>query len=373
LIATNNEFAFDLYKKINSTEKGNIFFSPYSISAALSMVYEGARGQTALEIQSVFNFPTDDTNRRSSFAAIYNDLNLKNSDYVLQTANSLWAQKDYPFIDEYFAVLKNYYAAESNNLDFFNNPDGSRKIINAWVEDKTNNKIKDLFPVGTIENDTRLVLANAIYFKSKWLKEFNPDDTQIADFNIDSKNTVSVKMMQKTGEESVFDYYETPSLQALKMPYTGEKLSMLVLLPKKNDINSISDVLTSDELTEVNNNLVNERVNVFIPKFTFDTKYQMNETLKEMGMPLAFTNEADFSGMTEDNELKIGLVIHQAFIDVNEEGTEAAAATGVSMVLKTVMPAPVPVFRADHPFFFVIQDNETGNILFLGKVAEPTK
>jgi serpin B len=369
-INVNNNFAFELYKNLTSKKSENIFFSPYSISTALSMVYEGARGETAEQIETVFGFSADPTDRRAAVAAIYNDLNLKNSKYSLQVANSLWAQNDYPFLKEYVSVLKNYYAAESNNLDFSNRPEESRKIINSWVEDKTKEKIKDLFPQASIQSDTRLVLANAIYFKGNWARQFDPKNTATSDFYLDSKETIKVSMMNSFGEDSKFNYFEDENLQALKMPYDGEKISMIVLLPKENDLNSISGYLSHEKINEINKSLSETRVNISFPKFTFETKYFMNQTLMEMGMPLAFSNGADFSGMTGNRELKIGFVVHQAFVEVNEEGTEAAAATGVTMV-KTSMPTPPIIFNANHPFVFMISEEETGNILFLGKVLDP--
>jgi serpin B len=371
VVNANNNFAFDLYKNFSSKKAENVFFSPYSISTALSMVYEGAREETAEQIETVFGFPIDEKERRSSVAAIYNILNLKNSKYSLQIANSLWAQNDYPFLDEYISVLKNHYAAESNNLDFYNKPDESRKIINSWVEDKTKNKIKDLFPPQSIKSDTRLVLANAIYFNGKWAKQFDPENTEDADFYLDSKETEEVPMMNSFGENSKFNYFEDDNLQALKMLYEGEKISMLVFLPKKNDLNSISDYLLPEKIKEIDENLFETRVNVSLPKFTLETKYFMNQTLMEMGMPIAFSNYADFSGMTGNKELTIGLVIHQAFVEVNEEGTEAAAATGVSMIKTTSMPTPPIIFNANRPFVFMINEEKTGNILFLGRVLNP--
>jgi serpin B len=371
-INVNNNFAFELYKNLTSKKSENIFFSPYSISTALSMVYEGAREETAEQIENVFGFSVDQTDRRSAIAAIYNDLNFKNSKYDLQVANSLWAQNDYPFLKEYISVLKNHYAAEANNLDFLNKPDDSRKIINSWVEDKTKNIIKDLFPPASIENNTRLVLANAIYFKGKWAKQFDPENTEDADFYIDSKTAVKVPIMNIFGEDSKFNYFENKNLQALEIPYDGEKFSMLVILPKENDLNSISDYLLPEKIKEINENLSETRVNVSLPKFTFETKYFLNQTLMEMGMPIAFSNYADFSGMTGDTELKIGLVIHQAFVEVNEEGTEVAAATGVSIIRKTSMPAPPIIFNANRPFVFMINEEKTGNILFLGRVLNPS-
>ena len=372
-ISANNQFALDLYFELKESE-GNIFFSPYSISTALAMAYEGARGKTADEMQSVFRFPTNGNLRKSAFAAIHNQLNKPDAKYKLSIANALWAQNDYKFLDEYLTTLQQYYAGKAANVDFKNSTEEVRKTINKWVEDKTNNKNKDLFPQGSLDNMTRLVLTNAIYFKGTWVKQFEKSQTRDEDFRVSSVNTIKVPMMRRTDKNAKFNYMETDNLQILEMPYEGEKLSMIVLLPKNDNLSSLENSLFLDKINDWKNKLWEQRVDVFMPKFTFDTKYFMNETLARMGMPTAFTRDsANFSGMDGTQNLFIQKVIHQAFVDVNEEGTEAAAATGVSMGITSVGPTQIPVFRADHPFIFVIQDRENGNILFLGRVANPSK
>lgn len=372
VIGANNQFALDLYANLRK-EEGNVFFSPYSISTALAMTYEGARGKTAEEMQSVFHFPTDRNLRKSAFAAIHNQLNKPGAKYELSVANALWAQKDYKFLDEYLATVQQYYAGKATNVDFVNATEKSRQTINKWVEDKTKNKIKDLFPQNSLDNATRLVLTNAIYFKGTWLKQFVKKQTEDADFRVRSTSTVKVPMMQITGKNAKFNYTETDNLQVLEMLYEGDKLSMMVLLPKNDNLSLLENSLSLEKISGWRSKLREQRVDVFMPKFTFDTKYFMNDTLKKMGMPIAFTNGADFSGLDGTNKLFIQKVIHQAFVDVNEEGTEAAAATGVSLGIKSVSPPPPPVFRADHPFLFVIQDKGNGNILFFGRVSNPGK
>ncbi len=367
VINANNQFALDLYLKLED-EEGNIFFSPYSILVALAMTYEGAREKTVEEMQSVFHFPEDENIRRPSFAKIYNLLNKKNKKYELHTANALWAQKDYKFLDEYINAIKKYYVGKVTNVDFAKATENARLTINKWVEEQTNNKIKDLIPPGVLDALTRLVLTNAIYFKGLWVKQFDKKETREEDFRVSPEETVKVKMMNITGEE--FNYYETEKLQILELLYEGEDLSMLIILPKENDLKSLKESLSLEKLTELRNSLSEQQVDVYIPKFKFETKYFMVKTLKEMGMPTAFSMDADFSGMDGTKDLFIANVIHQAFIDVNEEGTEAAAATGVVMELKAAMPT---VFRADHPFIFMIQERETNNILFLGRVIDPTQ
>jgi len=370
VVDANNKFAFDLYSEFKDGE-GNIFFSPYSILTALAMTYEGARGKTADEMQLVFHFPEDDNNLRSGFARLHSQINKEKEDYELKTANALWAQNDYKFLDNYFNTIEQYYDGKVTNLDFVTETEKSRITINTWVENQTNNKIKDLIPQGVLDEYTRLVLTNAIYFKGKWAKQFDKENTREADFKVTPGKTVKVQMMSLTGEEAKFNYTETEKLQILELPYDGGELSMLILLPKEDNLQTIEESLTLEKLSEWNSNLREQEVNVYLPKFTFETKYFMKETLEEMGMPTAFSMDANFSGMDGTDQLYISNVIHQAFVEVNEEGTEAAAATVVVMTEKGI--SQNKIFLADHPFIFIIQEKETGNILFLGRVADPGK
>jgi len=342
----------------------------------LAMTYEGAKGQTAEEMRSVFYFPADDNLRRTEYAAIFDELNKGDKKYKLSTANALWAQKDYQFLAEYFNRVEKYYSGKANNLDFAKDPEGSRITINNWVEDQTNDKIKDLIPQRVIDALTRLVLTNAIYFKGEWVKQFNVEDTRDENFRISKNNSVKVPMMQRTDEDAKFNYAENDKLQILEMPYSGEELSMLVLLPINDDLATLEDLLSTKKLSGWKKDLEEQRVKVFIPKFKFETKCFMADDLKTMGMPKAFQwPGADFSGMDGTKNLYIGQVIHQAFVEVNEEGTEAAAATAVVM-LEGAAPGQktpkIPVFRADHPFIFLIQEKASGNILFMGRVVNPT-
>jgi len=310
------------------------------------MTYEGARGNTATEMQSTLHFPKDETTRRSSFANIYNQINKKDKEYKLSTANALWAHKDYKFLEEYLTNIEKYYGGKTINLDF-SQSEQARKIINDWVEDQTNNKIKNLIAPGVLNGLTRLVLTNAVYFKGTWLKPFDKKDTKEEDFKISENNVVRVSMMKLTGKEAEFKYMENDELQAIELPYDGEELSMIIFLPKKE--------LDLTKISEWKNEMVKRRVDVYLPKFTFETKYSLPETLKELGMIDAFS-DADFSGMDGTRNLFISDVIHQAFVEVNEEGTEAAAATAVVMYESAIMKEElIPVFKADHPFAFIIQ------------------
>jgi serine protease inhibitor len=364
----NNKFAFDLYSELDKSEGGNIFYSPYSISAALAMTYEGAKGQTADEMKSVFHFPESNI-LRPNFAAIYNGINKKDKPYKLSTGNALWVQQDYKLLEEYLSTVEKYYGGKVANLDFGGESEKSRQKINTFIEEQTANRIKDLIPPGILDAATKLVLTNAIYFKGTWVWEFDKADTRDQDFRITTTNVVKTPMMYMKNDKAQFNYADVGNLQILELPYKGDEISMLVLLPT-GSLDTIEPGLTIEKLKEWKSQMKEERLDaVYLPKFEFDTKYFMKETLSAMGMPIAFGN-ADFSGMNGTRDLYIDQVIHQAFVKVDEEGTEAAGATAVTM---GELAPQRKVFDADHPFIFVIQEKSTGNILFLGRVADPTK
>ena len=370
VVNANNQFAFDLYSELDKDEDGNMFYSPYSISAALAMTYEGAKGQTANEMKSVFYFPEEDI-LRPNFAAIYNDINKENKEYELKTGNALWAQKDYPFLGEYMDGVENYYGGKATMLDFVKETEKSRQTINSFTEEQTKDKIKDLIPKGYLDEMTRLVLTNAIYFKGIWEWEFDKTDTHEQDFHITSIDIVKTPIMSMNPEDAEFNYAQTEDLQILELPYKGDKISMLILLPTEN-LDLIGSSLTAEKLNGYKSQMEETKLDsISLPKFEFDSKYFMKNTLVSLGMPKAFSSDADFSGMTGKKELFISDVIHQAYVGVDEEGTEAAAATAVVMKLTAMLP--MNVFRADHPFIFIIQEKDTGNILFLGRVVDPTK
>jgi serpin B len=367
VVDANNRFALELYSQYKSQD-GNIFFSPYSISTALAMTYEGARGATADEMQSVLHFPTDNNTRRSGFAEIYSEINKKNKSYNLSTANALWAQKDYKFLDSYFNVVQTYYGGNVTNLDFAGDTENSRVTINNWVAEQTGDKIKDLLPQRSIDSFTRLVLTNAIYFKGNWATQFNQSNTDEEDFRVSTNNTVKVQMMHLEGETK-FNYTETNDTQILELPYQGNELSMLILLPKGDNLQALEQSLTAENLSNWRAMLRERQVIISLPKFKFEKKYFMVGTLQNMGMKKAFGPMADFSGMDGTRNLFISNVIHQAFVNVDEEGTEAVAATAVVVGFAAVQR---PVFTADHPFIFIIQQRDSGNILFMGRVLDPT-
>jgi len=382
VVNANNQFALEIYPKLNKPGE-NLFYSPYSISAAVAMTYEGAKAQTAEEMKEVFHF--SETNiLRPNFASIYNELNKKDKKYQLSTGNALWAQKDYEFLQEYLTTVEEYYGGKAANIDFVEETEKSRQTINTFIEEQTNNKIKDLIPPGVLNPLTRLVLTNAIYFKGTWEWEFDKGDTKDRDFKITQDNVVKVPMMYMDNDKAKFNYADIGELQILELPYKGDDISMLVLLPKQGEDYDFEtgEMITSNynlediELTLENLNAWKSKMQetkldaIYMPKFEFDTKYGLNEALIDLGMPTAFdVMKADFSGMDGTQDLFISKVIHQAYVKVDEKGTEAAAATAVIMDLKSA--GPRNTFNADHPFIFIIQEKQTGNILFLGKVVDP--
>jgi serpin B len=369
----NNKFALEFYSQLGKSETGNMFYSPYSISSALAMTYEGAKGQTATEISSVFHFP-ESSILGPNFAAIYNGINNENNAYELRTGNALWVQQNYPLLQEYTTRVESFYGGKAANLDFINEAEKSRQTINAFIEEQTNDKIKDLIPAGILGPLTRLVLTNAIYFKGTWEWEFDKSDTREQDFKITPDNIVKVPTMYMNPEKARFNYADTEELQILELPYKGGNISMLIILPKEN-LDSIQSSLTAEKISEWKTKMQETKLDaIYLPKFEFDTKYSLRAVLSAMGMPTAFDDEnADFSGMTSAEKLFISAVIHQAYVKVDEKGTEAAAATAVFMGATSMGPRDLIIFRADHPFIFIIQEKQTGNILFLGKVVDPTK
>ena len=371
IVMANNQFAIDLYLKNKGQQEENVFFSPYSLSVALAMVYEGAKNETAQEIENVFYFPKDNILRRESYFNLQNWLSRKDIKHEFNIANALWAEKNFYFLNEYFEIISQHYQGLIENLDFIKKPEQSRERINKWVEFETKEKIKNLIPQGIINDSTRLILTNAVYFKGEWLEEFNQINTQKDNFYISSRESVKVNMMQRLDEDALFPYYATENFQIMEMPYDGEEISMFVLLPKEKDLKELEKKLTLASLDLWQENLEEQRVKVYFPKFKIETKYFLKSVLDEMGMATCFTDQADFSGITGQRDLLINEIIHQAFVEVDEKGTEAAAATGVVMDLTSVPSEPIPVFRADRPFIFLIQEKETKTILFMGRLVNP--
>ncbi len=381
----NNGFAVGLYRQLRGQE-GNLFFSPYSISAALGMTYAGAKGSTTEQMAQTLCYPTSAEILKRlgmtgepltqeqfalAFGQIIKDLNSRGDagKYELRVANALWGQKDYEFLRAFVQTVEEQYGGKLQELDFVGAVEKARRTINFWVEKQTNDKIKDLIGPGVLDAMTRLVLTNAIYFKGNWASQFKKDRTQDEPFTLIDGSTVQTPMMNQKAQ---FGYAETDMLQVLEMPYAGEELAMVVLLPKKADgIGELEKALTAENLARWLDGVSSREVIVAMPKFKMTSKFSMESVLRSMGMTDAFSQAADFSGMTGRRDLFISAVIHQAYVDVNEEGTEAAAATAVTMKLTAALPDQTPVFRADHPFVFLIRDKASGSILFLGRVMNP--
>ncbi|NQT32605.1 MAG: serpin family protein [Candidatus Omnitrophica bacterium] len=371
LAEENNSFALDLYGKLK-TEEGNIFFSPFSISSALAMTYAGARGNTAFQMADVLHVDMSRKDLHVAFSKLIQDLYAapEEDGYELSVANALWSQSGYDFHEDYTDIIKDYYKAGFEEVDFANNTETARQIINRWVEDKTHYKIKDLIKQGMLTSLTKLVLTNAIYFKGTWMFQFDRENTQALPFTLISGEKVRTPMMHQTAD---LNYSDSGEYQILEIPYTGDKLSMIVFLPEDaSDLIKFEDAFTSKNIKNWILSLRKQKVEIFMPKFRIISEFKLSETLKKLGMIDAFSDvSADFSGMTSDSDrLYISDVIHKAFVDVNEKGTEAAAATAVGMRTLSA-PMPKPVFRVDHPFIFIIRDIKSSSILFIGKVVDP--
>jgi serpin B len=373
LAAGNNAFAIDLYGRLRKQD-GNLFFSPESISTAFAMAYAGARGGTASQMATALHFTLPPEKLHPAMGALLTSLNAAHAGYQLRVADALWAEKDYTFLDDFLKLTASDYGAGFNRVDFKGAPEQVRATINQWVEQKTEDKIKDLLPPGSLTPATRLVLTNAIYFKGDWQTQFDKASTKEEDFHLSTAQTVKAPLMHLTAK---LNYFNGGTLQAAEIPYKSGELSMIVLLP--NDaagLPALEQSLTAANAQQWFGQLRGgAKIILTMPKFKMTQQFQLGNTLSAMGMAQAFQKgAADFSGMTGKRDLWISAAIHKAYIDVNEEGTEAAAATGIvmrSMAMQREQP-PI-VFRADHPFLFVIRDNRSGGILFMGRVTDPTK
>ena len=369
-----NQFALDLYAKLRGQE-GNLFFSPYSISTALAMTRAGAGGDTAAEMDRTLHFTLPEAPLQAAFGALVREINGDPADakrgYQLSTANALWGQKGFPFKTKFLKLVNDNYGAGLREVDFKAAAEQARSAINAWVEKETRDKIKNLLHQGDLTPDTRLVLTNAIYFKGDWVSPFKKALTKNEPFHLSADKKADAPLMHHTGE---YSYLDGDTFQALELPYSGKNLTMVVLLPKKVDgLADFEKELTADNLAGWIGKLREQKVIVSLPKFKTTQRISLARTLAEMGMKKAFTRGADFTGMGgEPGELLLSDVIHKAYIDVNEEGTEAAAATAVGVKASAAFrPRPTPVFRADHPFVFLIRDKRSDSFLFLGRLADP--
>ena len=365
-----NAFTIASYQKLAGGD-ANLILSPFNIATALSMANAGARGQTAQEIQSVLHIRYDST-YDSALGTLLADLAKAGNTggNELLTANGLWVQKGFAIQPAFENTLANNYHAPLSLLDFHANPDAARAQINRWTEEHTKEKIKNLFPAGSIDAGTRLVLTSAIYFYGKWQEPFVTSRTQPAPFTLPGGTKTQASFMNQT---SHFGYIETPSAQILEMRYAGTGIGFDVLLPKTaGGLTDLEKSLTVENLTGWLGNLAPRNVQVSLPKFRAESEFSLRKALSAMGMPTSFSDRADFSGIDPQHGLAISEVVHKAFVDVSEQGTEAAAATGITMRATAMrMPEPAVVFRADHPFLFLIRDTNTGAVLFIGRLTKP--
>lgn len=363
-----NALGIELYERVVEGND-NVFLSPYSIAVALAMTYEGARGSTATQMAEALHFEVPAEELRPGMQALAGAIEPEaGAGYELHVANALWGMQGYRFQPAFLEVLRTSYQAPLQQVDFAAG-DEARQTINAWVARATRDKIEDLIPQGLLTPLTRLVLTNAIYFKGDWAEQFEPGATREAPFTVLDGTQARTKLMHQVSE---FGYRETADAQVLSLPYEGGALSMVVVLPRKPDgLPALESKLSAATLAGWTQGLRSRKVSVFLPRMKIESAFSLSDTLSAMGMGDAFAGgRADFSGMDGTRELYIQGVVHKAFVEIDEEGTEAAAATGVAMGVRSVA-APPPEFRADHPFLFFIRHEATGSVLFLGRMARP--
>lgn len=373
LVTGQRAFAADMYAQLKS-QPGNLMLSPYSIQQALAMTYAGAAGATADQMAAALRFEDCRGDVHPAFATLTESLQPVEREgsepFTLEIANSLWGEKGLNFKESFQAVIKDHYGGGLETVEFSRDPESARSRINNWVSERTRERIQDLFPSGTIHSDTRLVLANAIYMKGAWRHKFEEYATKSEDFHLLDDGAVKTPMMNQTER---FLYAETGGVQIVQLPYEGGPVAMLIALPKAGEFTEYESKLDAKRLADLAADLKPVKVRLTMPRFEFSAGFSLAEPLVQLGMRDAFTaNHADFSGMTDDARLKIDAVVHKTFIRVDEKGTEAAAATGVSVGV-TSMPPPEKIveMRIDRPFVFVIQNTKTGAVLFMGRVVDP--
>jgi len=377
LVEGNSAFAFDLYRfLVEEAGTDNLFYSPYSISLALAMTYAGAQGETEEQMAEALRFALSQEQLHRAFNGLDQELARRGEEaegkdkegFRLNIANAIWGQKDYEFLEAFLDVLAENYGAGLRVLDFVGAPEESRVTINDWVSEETEGKIENLIPQGGIDSLTRLVLTNAIYFNAAWAHPFDEEATTERPFTLLDGREISTPMMR---QDESFGYAEGEDYQAVELPYDGGEMSMVIVLPNEGDFRAFEGSLDAAQVQAAIEQLDSRPVILTMPKFEFDARFGLKEALVALGMPQAFSDAADFSGMTGDNDLFISDVLHKAFVSVDEEGTEAAAATAVVMKLAAVADEPVEV-TLDRPFLFLIRDIQTGAVLFVGRVVDPT-
>ncbi|XP_041824495.1 leukocyte elastase inhibitor-like [Melanotaenia boesemani] len=377
LSKANTSFCLDLLKVLGDEDKTkNIFFSPLSISSALAMVMLGARGNTANQMSECLKTQVCKDGVHASFSQLLSELNKTDAPYALSVANRLYGEQTYQFVEDFLGHTRKFYDAELESVDFVKSYEAARVTINNWVEKQTQGKIKDVLAPEVVNSLTRLVLVNAIYFKGNWNKQFQENATRDSQFRLNKNDTKPVKMMHQKSKFPL-TYIPEASCQILEMPYKGKELSMLIFLPSETEdsitgLEKLEKELTYDNFVEwTRPDMMDEvEVQVGLPRFKMEQKYEMKNVLSGMGMVDAFDMaKSDFSGMSPVNDLVLSEVIHKAFVEVNEEGTEAAAATAAVMMLRCALrPA---MFIADHPFIFFIRHNPSMSVLFAGRYCSP--
>jgi len=373
LVAGNSAFALDLLHEIGSAA-GNLFYSPYSVSSALAMAFAGARGATESQMADVLRFPLDQEELHPALNWIDLALNgrgeigppYEGEGFQLNVVNAAWGQRGYSFLRSYLDTLAVNYGSGLRLADFVEDPEAARETINDWVSDETNDRIVDLLPPGSIDAFVRLVLTNAVYFNAPWLKPFDPEETAAGTFEPPDGGSVDIEMMH---QEEMFGYASWDGGQAVELPYNGETLSMVLLVPDRGTYGTFEAGLDLDRYEEIVGSLEPRQVDLRLPKFEFAYDASLVDPLKALGMTDAFTT-ADFSGIDGTHDLFISDVLHKAWVSVDEAGTEAAAATAVIVSL-VATPSPPVVLTINRPFLFVIRDVPTGTILFVGRVVDP--
>ena len=376
LVNGNNAFALDIYQTL-SAQEGNLILSPFSMSLALAMTYAGARGETESQMTDTLHFDLPQGQLHPAFNALDQDLaprgKAKSDDeepLQLNIANAVWAEETFSFLQDFLDVIASNYGAGIRLADFVNRYERIRKEINGWVFDETQEKIKDLIPEGILNSDTRMVLVNAIYFKADWLDQFGPYDTYASPFHLLDGTDVTVNMMKQSMGAP---YYRGDGFQAVELAYAGDTAAMDILVPDEGNFEAFESALNSNLYDQTLDGLRPIFLDLDVPKFTFESSLDLSETLKSMGMVDAFDpDSADFSGMTGKRDLFISDVIHKAFVAVDEKGTEAAAATGAFAQITSALPENITL-TIDRPFIFIIRDKPSGQILFIGRVLDPTQ
>nr|4GA7_A Chain A, Leukocyte elastase inhibitor [Homo sapiens]4GA7_B Chain B, Leukocyte elastase inhibitor [Homo sapiens] len=376
LSSANTRFALDLFLALSENNPaGNIFISPFSISSAMAMVFLGTRGNTAAQLSKTFHFNTVEE-VHSRFQSLNADINKRGASYILKLANRLYGEKTYNFLPEFLVSTQKTYGADLASVDFQHASEDARKTINQWVKGQTEGKIPELLASGMVDNMTKLVLVNAIYFKGNWKDKFMKEATTNAPFRLNKKDRKTVKMMYQK-KKFAYGYIEDLKCRVLELPYQGEELSMVILLPddiedESTGLKKIEEQLTLEKLHEWTKpeNLDFIEVNVSLPRFKLEESYTLNSDLARLGVQDLFnSSKADLSGMSGARDIFISKIVHKSFVEVNEEGTEAAAAT--AGIATFCMDDPEENFTADHPFLFFIRHNSSGSILFLGRFSSP--